>query len=232
MRTLLIAAFTVAALKFSISFAKDSCSHEERRNAVLAAEGAVRAKIIGLQGALDIRGLSGLEEIRIRGAACASDQKHLQQVNLVAERRGDEIHVESLIDDRGWKRRAIARLDLEIEAPDTLPLDIEDSTGPVTVQGTGPLRLDNGTGKVRIEGIDGAVWIRDGTGSVRIENVEGDVELQYGTGGSSIEGVDGDVAVRDGTGSIYIRSVTGAVEIADGTGSVSLSQIEGEVRIK
>ena len=62
---------------------------------------------------------------RIRGKACASDQEVLGRIELVAERRGNEILVEAKLPERGrWFSQA--SLDLEIDVPQTLALAISE----------------------------------------------------------------------------------------------------------
>ncbi len=227
----LAAAASLACLPFDL--AADSCRYEEERNASVAAGNAVRAGIAAGPGKLKIQGRAGLEEVRIRGMACASRREALEQIELVAERRGDEIVIEAKSSMRGGQWRDQALLHLEIDVPETLALEIADSSGGVDVRGVGALRLQDSSGNIRIAGVGGALSVHDGSGKIDISGVRGDVDLRDGSGDLSVADVDGGVRIRDGSGDIEIRRVAGDATVArDGSGDIAASQVEGDFKVK
>ncbi len=84
------------------------------------------------------------------------------------------------------------------------------------------LRIDDGSGSIRITSIAGDVEIEDGSGSITAEELGGDVRVEDGSGSISIEEVAGDVTIDDGSGSIDVRSVGGTVTVSDGSGSITV----------
>ena len=233
MKTLVVVTLTMTALGCSsLSIAADDCRFTADRGATVAVGDAAQAKIVARAGKLEMQGRPDLNEVRIRGKACASGQDVLGRIELVAERRGNEIFIEAKLPELGrWFSNA--SLDLEIDVPETLALDVEDSSGSVDIRGTGPLRLKDGSGGVDIEGIAGGLFVHDGSGSIEIKGVEGDVELEDGSGGFSVTDVGGSVEVRDGSGSLRIRRVAGDVTVTrDGSGSISVSQVEGDFTVE
>ncbi len=183
MKTLFVVILTMTALGCSsLSSAADDCRFTADRNATVAVGDAAQAKIVARAGKLEMQGRPDLNEVRIRGKACASGQDVLGRIELVAERRGNEIFIEAKLPELG-RSFSNASLDLEIYVPETLALDVEDSSGGVDIRGTGSLRLKDGSGGVDIEGISGDLFVHDGSGSIEIKGVEGDVELEDGSGG-------------------------------------------------
>ena len=217
----------------------DGCQYEAERNATLPVESATRARIVAGAGKLEIRGYPDLDEIRIRGRACASDQETLDGIQLEAGRDGSEIAIEAKQPDGGvpfsvtlFNKKLLSGsgfLDLEIDVPASLGLDITDGAGSVAIRETGSLRLNDGSGSVAIENVAGDVSVLDGSGSLEIRHVSGNVEVKDGSSSFSIADVGGSVKIQDGSGSIKVRRVARDVTVTnDGSGSILVSQVEGD----
>ena len=84
------------------------------------------------------------------------------------------------------------------------------------------LRIDDGSGSIRVSSIGGDVEIDDGSGSITAEELGGDINVEDGSGSISIKGVAGDVTIDDGSGSIDVRDVAGTVTVSDGSGSITV----------
>ena len=223
--------------------AADSCRYEAERDATLAAENATRARIIAGAGKLEVRGHPGLDEIRIRGRACASDQETLDQIQLETGRSADEVRIEAKLPSGGRqfyvilfnRKRSFGTvlLDLEIDVPDSMTLDIADGAGHVAIRDTGPLELADGSGDIRIEDVAGNASVRDGSGRVDIRRVRGDVSLTDGSSDLSITEVAGSVRIRDGSGGIRVARVARDVTVTlDGSGSISVRKVEGDFSVE
>ncbi len=232
-----------AALGFFPSVLKaDGCSYEIERNATLGAEDITRVKIIVGAGKLEVHGHSDLSEIRIRGRACASDQDTLDKILLQTGRSGNEVSVETKLpsEDRRFRARLFKKrsfrapfLDLKIDLPVRVALDIVDCAGPVAIRGSGPVRLKDGSGEIHIERIAGEVSVQDGSGDIKIEDITGEVSVRDGSGEVEVENVTGEVSFRDGSGGIKVERVTRNVTVAqDGSGSIRARQIEGDFTVE
>ena len=228
---------------FPSGFASDDCRYEAERNATLPVESATRARIVAAAGRLEIRGYPDLDEIRIRGRACASDQETLDGIELETGRDGNEISIEAkqpgggrLLSVTLFNKKLLAGsgfLDLEIDVPVSLGLDITDGAGSVAIRDTGSLRLSDGSGSVRIENVAGDVSVRDGSGSVEVRHVSGDVEVKDGSNSFAIADVAGSVRIQDGSGSIKVQRIARDVTVvSDGSGSILVSQVEGDFVVK
>jgi len=94
------------------------------------------------------------------------------------------------------------------------------------------LRIDDGSGSIRVDGIDGRVSIEDGSGSIAVSDLGSDLRVRDGSGSVSVDRVSGTVHVEDGSGSIRVTSTGGSVEIHDGSGSISVTGAGGDVTVR
>ncbi len=234
MKTLSAAVAAAVLLACSpLDLEADSCRYEAERNASVAAGDAVRARIAAGPGKLQVQGRSGLDEVRIRGKACASRQDVLERIELAAERRGDEIVIEAKSSMAGGQWRHEASLHLEIDVPETLALEIADNSGDVDVRGVGPLRLEDRSGNVRIADIGGDLSVTDRSGKIEIQGVRGNVELTDSSGDISVADVGGGVNVWDSSGDMNIRRVAGDATVQrDSSGDITVSRIEGDFTVE
>lgn len=203
------------------------------RNATVNAAGARRIDVEAQAGSLRIEGRSGITEVRVRGVARASDAGDLDDIKLIADRNGDVVRIRADIPDNSWGNRYRA-LDLVIEVPDNIPLDVEDGSGDAEFVAVGALDLNDGSGEITIRDAKGMVRVEDGSGGVEIEKVTGDVEIDDGSGEIRIRDVQGSVLIdEDGSGSIDARGVTGAFRVRDdGSGSINAEDVGGDLVVE
>lgn len=202
------------------------------RNATVSAAGARLVRIRARAGELKVTGVDGLAEARVKGTARASDRGDLEDIELRAERRGDVVQITVEIPERdaptaGDHWRA---LDLEIEVPRAVALDVEDSSGNAEFRHVGALELRDGSGDVRVRDAAGQVRVEDGSGGIDIETVRGSVEVRDSSGEIEIRDVAGGVTVDDdGSGGIHVSKVTGTVRVReDGSGEIDVADVGGD----
>lgn len=206
------------------------CSLTAPRSASLDAAGATRVEIDAGSGSLTVRGVAGAARLTAEGTACASSQGVLDDVRLTAERRGDVLFVAT---EFPHNVRGPARLDLEIELPATLPVAIDDGSGPLRVEGVAAAEIDDGSGALKVADVAGALRVDDGSGEIEIERVGGEVRIRDGSGAIGVIGVGGDVVVEsDGSGGIEVRGVSGNVIVeSDGSGSIAVRDVRGDFEL-
>ncbi|MGH7719768.1 MAG: DUF4097 family beta strand repeat-containing protein, partial [Gemmatimonadaceae bacterium] len=228
MNLLLLAAFPVvsASLSARVMLQDDETAP---RSASVSAAGARRIQVEAHAGSLRIEGRSGLNEVRATGTARASRRDDLEDIKLIAERNGDVVVVRADIPDSDWGNRWRA-LDMVIEVPDNLPLEVDDGSGGVEISAVSGLDLNDGSGEVDIRDVRGPLVVEDGSGELRIDKVRGDVTIRDGSGEITIADVQGSVLVEeDGSGSIETRGVTGNVRVRDdGSGSIRAEDVGGD----
>lgn len=203
-----------------------SCDETASRAAEVSVGDATRIRVRARAGSLRIDGRSGLTDVRATGTACAATTEDLARVELTAERVGTDIVVEVHTDDTN------GRLDLELEIPDTVQLEVEDTSGSLRIYDVAALDLRDGSGSIDIEGVAGDVRVNDGSGSIDIAAVRGSVIVEDdGSGGIDITDVGRDVIVEeDGSGGIEVDDVQGDFIVKrDGSGDVRHSGVAGRV---
>ena len=230
---------TVTALAIAVCAASTGCNASfmgglqcdltAPRSADLAIGDATQVTVRARAGSLRIEGRPGLTSVRASGTACAGTADDLDRVELTATRSGSAILIEvHTADTRG-------RLDLLLEVPDTLPLEIDDSSGSVEISDVAAVDLRNGSGGIDIAGVDGDVQVWDGSGGIDVSGVGRDVIVEEdGSGPIDITAVGRDVIVKeDGSGGIDITAVGGDVIIEeDGSGGIDVADVGGDFIVR
>ncbi|MEM1181012.1 MAG: DUF4097 family beta strand repeat-containing protein [Acidobacteriota bacterium] len=207
------------------------CDHQAKRQLSESLSGIDRVEVVARAGDLRIDASQG-DTLEATGKACASKKSLLEDVQLVAERRGSVLRVEASIPKTsGWNQSA--RLDMKIELPGNVSLEVEDGSGDLELRGVSVEALDDGSGDARLDGTRGDLRIVDGSGGITIREHRGDLELRDGSGDLRIRDSDGRVVITDdGSGDIDITGVSGDVHIkSDGSGDIEVDTVGGDLRI-
>jgi hypothetical protein len=209
------------------------CEYEVDRELSVELSGASLLSVEVGAGSLRVEGRAGIDEVRAVGHVCASDQRFLDDLTLSVERDGSEIILSAHYPEHAnWRGNRTARIDLVVEMPLGMAVDVDDSSGSLEVAGSGDLRIQDSSGSIRVRGVDGALFIEDSSGGIEVEDVSGDVEIRDGSGGIDIREIDGSVRLEDGSGGIDVSRVGGDFTVArDGSGGIRHSGVEGRVEI-
>lgn len=235
MRTQLTSLALVVALPIA-AWAQD---YDEPRNATVNAASATSLKVDARAGLLRVTGRTDITEVRVRGTARASSRGLLADIKLEAVRNGNEVTVRAIMPDdrdrhdRDWNEQAL--LDLVIEAPATLAMDIDDSSGDMTIESVAAkLRIHDSSGNIRVRDAGNDVWIDDSSGGIDVRGVKGSVDIDEDSSGEiEIYDVTGSVRVgRDSSGSIDVSRVGGDFTVEhDGSGSIDYDGVKGKVDV-
>lgn len=206
------------------------CDATGQRAVELDAAGLEVLKLSAGAGSLTVQGRSGLDRVLVRGEACASEEELLEKVQLEGRRVGDRAVVRSVMpDDIGDGR---AEMDLRVEVPSSLAVELDDGSGPTTVRGVAGLTVEDGSGGLTVVGVDGPVEVVDGSGSAEIREVRGDVTVSDGSGSLEVTDIRGSVRIDDGSGGLTIRGVDGSVTVSDGSGGIRVIDITGDLIVE
>jgi hypothetical protein len=250
MHPIAVGLFVVAG--FAGPSVADECRHEAPREARIEAEGVERVRIEARAGWLTVLGRPDSRVVSVDGLACASSESRLDGIELRAERTGSTVHIEAIISDQGWGLTGgSALLNLSIEVPSSVALDIVDSSGELEVSGvaaaqledssgdirasriTGDLRIEDSSGSIDVSDVAGEVWVNDSSGSIVIRDVGSVMIDRDSSGGIDIQGIEGDVVVRrDTSGGIEVREVGGNLTVGrDGSGGIRHAGVAGRVSL-
>jgi DUF4097 and DUF4098 domain-containing protein YvlB len=231
------AAFAAAPFLIgSNAHAQWSNAYTAPRNAVVDASGARLVEVEGGAGTLRVEGRPGLRQVQVSGTARASSQQYLNQIKLIAERRGDVVFIKADIPEENWRdnSNSSGALDLVIQVPQGMNADISDGSGDLKVLNVGSLDASDGSGDFSVSGAAGTVHITDGSGNLLIENVGGDVTVSDGSGDIDVRNVTGSFTVEsDGSGSIYATDIRGSVIVEnDGSGEIGVNKVGRDFRVE
>lgn len=238
MRFILKSAVIIAAIVPAVSNAQwNNDAYTSPRNATVNASGARRIQIDASAGFLKVSG-GPSAEVKIVGVARASRQNLLSEIKLVAERRGEVVYIKADIEDRNsygdWGDNNYRALDMTIEVPSQIPLEIEDGSGEIEITGTAGVDLTDGSGSIDMSNIGGPVEIKDGSGEIQLRNIRGNINIDDGSGEIVARGVTGNLTIDDdGSGSIEAYDVTGSFVVRnDGSGSIKADGIGADFDVR
>ncbi len=231
MKRLLLLGMVVAATPGCVSAWDGLAGYEYSapREASIAIGDATSVRVVARAGSLSVEGRSDLTEVRATGTAYAAREDELDDIELTATRSGSTVLIEAHIPDRQQ-----VKLDIVIELPASMALDIEDSSGSIEIRDVAGVEVTDGSGSIMIEGVAGDVTLTDGSGSIEVREVGGRVVIaDDGSGSIEIANVEGDVIVEeDGSGSISAANVGGDFVVQrDGSGGIQYDLISGRVSV-
>lgn len=208
------------------------CNHKADRALNEDLAGITKVVLDARAGDLEITGVKGASAFKADGEACASKEKALDEIQLVAERKGDTLMVKvQMPENKNWNQQA--RLDLDIEMADDVLIDIDDSSGDATFTGVLVGLVDDGSGDLRFDKTHGKLRLEDGSGDVRIDGHRGDVSVEDGSGSVRISDLEGNVFIdEDGSGDLTMKRISGSVKVdSDGSGDIVVAEVGGDFTV-
>ncbi len=215
--------------------------YEEVRNLTLDAGGVNIVEIEAGAGSLDVRGNPSARTISVTALIQVpgkSDEKAQEVIEsdlvLTLERDGDKAVLIGYFDSSLWGWDDNRSVRLEVEVPESVGLDIEDSAGSIEIRDVlGEITVEDGSGSLQMTNIGGDVRVIDGSGSITVETVGGDISIEDGSGSITVQDVRGSVVIDDGSGSINVTDVDADLIIEDdGSGSLNFARVNGRVEQK
>jgi hypothetical protein len=210
------------------------CAYRAERTAALPASAAGLLTLTSGSGEVTVRGVEGLEQVRVVARACASREAYLEDLQITAmQNQGNVTLSAHYPEDRGLSiGNNYARLDLAVEVPAAMAVHIEDGSGGIAVSGTGALRVRDSSGELRVSDVRGDLDIEDSSGEIEVQSAAGRVTIQDSSGEIRVVDATGDVDIQDDSGEIELRNIRGNVRLRDGSGSIDAQQVEGSVVVE
>jgi hypothetical protein len=172
------------------------CDYGADRRASIDTAGASRVEITARAGDLRVQPASTATLVA-SGRACASRQAFLDQTLLHVTRDGEVVRVQVQVpEEMKGIGLLYATLDLTVDVPAGLPVDVTDSSGDMTLEG------------VRVS------TVRDSSGDIVASDLTGDFAIEDSSGDITVSGVGGNVEVlADGSGEVRVSAVKGTVQL-------------------
>jgi hypothetical protein len=218
----------------AVPAAAGPCAHTERRQATLDATGATRLEIDARAGTLRVEGRAGATQVKASGTACAPSAGALEGVRLSATRDGATLRLEAQVPESSLPAGGDASLDLLVDVPRSLALNVTDTSGPIEIRHVGALTLEDGSGEITVEDVGGDLKLTDGSGEMTLTKVAGDAWVRDASGPLTMRDVGGSVTIEeDGSGGIEIAAVGGSVLVeSDGSGEIDVRDVGGDFTVE
>jgi DUF4097 and DUF4098 domain-containing protein YvlB len=213
------------------------CKFERLLDESLDVSGSQSLAIAAAAGDLEIAGVSGSDEVRIKGKICVSEEHWLDEARLET-RSGDRAEINVILPDvsGGWSLwgSKYAYMDLELEVPDDLALELRDSSGDIEIEDISALWLQDSSGDIEIRNVAGLVEIKDSSGDIEVHGLRGDFTIISDSSGDIRgSGIEGNVLVEsDSSGEIWFTNVRKDVVIEqDSSGDIIAENVGGDFRV-
>lgn len=223
--------------QFSTEAEADWCKYEKEIDLTLDLASSEVLAIAAAAGDLDIIGVAGSDKAVIHGKVCASKEAWMEEsgIGLLSGNRA-EINVNLPDTDSGWSWFSFnyVWLDLRIEVPQEMTLDVKDSSGDITMKNIANVQLKDSSGDIDIENARGTVTIHDSSGDIEIDQVAGDLIIEADSSGDIYASdITGSVLIKqDSSGDIRIKRVSENVVVElDSSGDIRVSDIGGDFRV-
>lgn len=233
------AVLLAALLLFQISSeaSAESCKYEKNIEKTLDVSKSELLAISATAGDLDIVGVSGSGQAVIHGRVCASKETWMEQSEIITTAGK---HAEIIVDlpdaEGSWSSfgSTYVWMDLHIEVPQNLALDVKDSSGDMLLKNIAAVEIKDSSGDIEVESARGPISISDSSGDIEIEGAEGDLTIESDSSGD-IDAIDimGSVLVKsDSSGDIEVSDVSGNFVVErDSSGDISADDIGGDFRV-
>jgi hypothetical protein len=201
----------MSGCELDLSGLGDDCAVSRELSDHAQVSDADLVEIVADAGDVRVQGRAGLSEVRVFARACARNRFALEDIELVVQNTGSTVRVLGLVPGGNSAR---GRLDLIIEVPDWMLVEIDDESGDINVEAVAGADIFDGSGDIRVENIWGDVFVDDASGDVRILDTAGNVWVGDGSGDIVVEDVLGDLTVEfDSSGSIRYRNIRGQINL-------------------
>ena len=229
--SMLVIAFLLASPGTAAAWGSD-CKFTADRTASLDTRGVERVEIFARAGELAVKPATGAM-LSATGRACASNEKYLEQTQVKLRREGNVLQVQVQVpEDMQGIGIFYASLDLNVALPATLPIEITDSSGDMTLEGVRVTRVLDSSGDILGRGLPGDVEIEDSSGDISVLDQAGALRISDSSGDIVVRGAREVLIPRDSSGDIRIEQISGSVRIEqDSSGDISIVNVGRDVEV-
>ena len=213
----------------------DDCDHERMIEFDVDLSSAESLAIEVGAGALDITG-ADIDEAQVSAKACASSEELLEQIKVVSEGGSQPLIRTEFPETGGWSLfggSEYARANVTIRVPESMALDVADSSGAARIENVGDLNMTDSSGGLTIRSVEGDLNVTDSSGGIEVNGVTGTVHITDSSGSIEVFGVDGDAIVdNDSSGGILLKDIGGdAIVSNDSSGGIRFENIGQSARV-
>lgn len=228
---------TLLILQFSTNASADRCKYEKKINETLDLAKSNLLTISVTAGDLDVTGVPGTGQAVIRARVCASKQDWLEESNLVIT-PGTMAAIEATLPNADGSWLSLGSnyiwMDLDIEVPESLALEVKDSSGDMSLKNVAVVQIKDSSGDIKVEKARDSFTVSDSSGDIEIDGADGDLTIESDSSGDiEVTDIHGTVLVmKDSSGDIEATDVTDNFVVErDSSGDISANDIGGDFRV-
>lgn len=182
-----------------------SVTYTAEEQQVLKADGVRDLLVMGGSGAITVKPGDSLS-VKVKITAYGRDSREAQQNAARVQLRvtpGPTTQVQAMVPPD------LRRVELAFDV--TVPKEIN-------------LKLESGSGSLRVDGQQGNVTAQSASGEIRAFDIKGNVDLRTSSGQVTVARVDGDVTVTSSSGYVQVDGARGNVKASTTSGAMILSR--------
>ena len=230
--------FLPLVLLVPFSLQASDCKYSKDISQTLDLAGSTELAVMAVAGDLRVKGVSGSTQAVIKGKVCASKEEWMEESRVEAS-GGKRAQIGVVLPgvDSDWSLTGMSYvyLDLELEVPDHIALDVRDSSGDIDIRGVSALTVKDSSGDIDIEDSTGPITVQDSSGDIELNDIKRSVTIESDSSGdirgSDIEGTV--LVVSDSSGDISFKDVgENFIVERDSSGDISATRIGGDFRVE
>lgn len=145
-----------------------------------------------------------------------------EKMQIFCDQQGDTLNIATRV---SWNifQFGLRSIDFEITVPANCDVQLENGSGRVAVQGTnGDIRLRTGGGRIEAYHLGGQIAMKTGGGGIKVGDLRGQMLITTGGGGVQGEGLQGQLSLTTGGGGITLKQsqLAGSSRIVTGGGGI------------
>lgn len=226
--------FDLAAPSYSVAAWGGNCKHSRDMNREVALGDATLIKVAAGAGKLKIVGAERAK-VSIDARFCSDSKEQLEQMSVSHEMSGDMLEIETRFSRGDFRKKSwqSASIDLTLTVPNSVAMDVADSSGAAWLEGLLSLTMVDSSGELIIKNIAGDVDLTDSSGALTIQDVKGSVAVTDSSGAIDVKNVLNDLVVRvDSSGGIDARNIGGDVLVKrDSSGAIDVADVVGDFAV-
>lgn len=156
-----------------------------------------------------------------------------EQMQIMYDQRGDTLGISTRVH---WNifQFGLRSIHFEITVPENCDVQLDNGAGRVYLQGArGDIRVRTGSGRIEANELQGQIALRTGSGGIVLNELQGQMDVKTGSGGLKLNNLHGRLDVVTGSGGIESYGLRGQVALKTGSGGISMqrSHFSGSSRI-
>jgi Toastrack DUF4097 len=157
-----------------------------------------------------------------------------ERMQINYNQNGDTLDISSHM---AWSllQFGLRTVDLEITVPSSCDVHLQNGGGRVALQGTsGVMLVRTGGGRIEAYDLQGQIAIKTGGGRIDADNLQGSIDLRTGGGRIEAQNLQGQINLLSGGSPIMLGNMSGQLTAVTGGGRIEVSQaaLSGESSLK